>query len=340
MALKEALDADLHTTRYFKYTHPQGRPALLEALVEKLQRDNGMQVSTEQLQVVCGGTQGLAAVAQTVLDPGDEVILFSPHWPLIRGIVTSVGGRYLEVPFELAAAEPEATLEPLCTERTKAIYLANPNNPDGRVLTAAEAEALYRFAARRGLMIWSDEAYEHSVFDGLERSSLGALDTQSGEGRVLSVFTFSKSFGMAGMRCGYVVGPKPVMDSLKRVCNHQIYNLSDLNQGAALAALVQPPQVYRDFLQQQRQAYEQARDLLLQGFPGLEPPQGGAYLFVPFTSAEESWDQLHRWMEEGLCSAPGEAFGSLHPNYLRLCFTAVPPSVLEQALEIIARCRC
>lgn len=327
--------AAVESTRFFQYTHPFGRPELLEALAAKLQTDNDIRVTADCLQVTCGATQALACVAQGCLDRGDEVLVLCPYWPLIKGIVQTVGGVPVEVSFEAAARDPEAVLGPLVTERTRAIYFANPNNPDGRLLAEGEARALHAFASSRGLFIWSDEAYEHIVFDGHPRISIQSLDNGVENPCVISVFTFSKSFGMAGLRIGYVVACKAVMATLRRVCNHQIYNLADLAQEAVLAALTAPADEYQAFLREQTRAYQEARDVLQQAFPELEKPPGGAYLFVPCASKEASWRTLHAWLDRGVCSAPGEAFGSFHEHCLRLCFTAVPLNRLREAVAIL-----
>lgn len=336
-ALRDAVDKEIDSTRYFKYTHPAGMASLLEALTQKLERDNQIKVTPAQLQVTNGATQGLCSIAQTILDPGDEVIVLCPHWPLIRGIVQSVGGVVIDAPFTEAVEDPESVLGPLLTERTKAVYFANPNNPDGQILDREQCETLYDFCDTRNLLLWSDEAYEHIVFDGREKFSMGALDNGRSHQRVLSVFTFSKSFGMAGMRLGYVSGPLQEMDYLRRVSTHQVYDLCELNQVAGLACLTQPEAEYRSFLDEQRQEYQKARDLLLTAFPDCPVSPGGAYLFVPFASRDVAWNSMLAWMEEGVSSAPGEAFGGLHPHCLRLCFTAVPYQRLEQAVEVIKR---
>ncbi len=338
-ALREAALECADSTRFFQYTHPVGRPELLQALAAKLEADNGIHVTPDCLQMTCGATQALSAVAQTHLDPGDEVIVCCPYWPLIRGIIETVGGVVVYASLKEATEDPEGCLGSLVSDRTKAIYLANPNNPDGRLLNLDQARGLHRFASSKGLLLWSDEAYEHIVFDGREKVSLQSLDKDSERPCVVSVFTFSKSFGMAGLRIGYVAGPKDFMPSLRRVCNHQIYNLSDLVQGAALAALSMPPESYRAFLDTQRDDYQKARDLLATAFPKAEVAPGGAYLFLEFESVEQSWLALNAWLAEGLCSAPGEAFGPLHHHYLRLCFTAVAPERLEDAVAIVKRVR-
>lgn len=334
-ALREVGRSGLSSTRYFKYTHPFGRQELLEALVEKLRTDNGIVTESAGLQVTCGATQGLCAMAQTFLDPGDEVIVLCPHWPLIRGIVETVGGKVVDASYEDAVKDPEQTLGPLLSARSKVIYFANPNNPDGRLLDRESAERLYRFAEAHDLYLWSDEAYEHIVFDEHEKVSIGEFDNSAQRPRVVSVFTFSKSFAMAGLRVGYVVGPPDIMECLRSVSTHQIYDLSDLNQEAAYAAITQDEGQYRRYLGEQLEAYTEARNLLHSAFPEAPLSPGGAYLFVPFDSREQAWATLNAWLDHGLSSAPGEAFGSLHPHCLRLCFTAIPLERLAQATEII-----
>ena len=334
-ALRQAANLEMDSTRYFRYTHPFGQAELLQELVVKLERDNDMKVTDQCLQVTCGATQGLSAIAQTFLDPGDEVIVLCPHWPLIRGIIKTVGGNVVDAPYAEAVADPSAVLDPLVTPRTKAIYLANPNNPDGRLLNHDEGRRLYDYAVSKDLYIWSDEAYEHLVYDNNPKVSLAHFDNDKEDKRVVTVFTFSKSFGMAGLRIGYVVAPEDVMAALRRVSTHQVYDLSELNQAAVLAALTQPQESYQAYLAEQVAEYQKARDLLHSAFPDAPLPPGGAYVFVPFSSQEEAWKQMLAWLEEGVSSAPGEAFGGLHPHCLRLCFTAVPYDRLEKAVQTL-----
>lgn len=329
--------AELTTTRYFKYTHPFGSQDLMEALIEKLARDNDIETDLNSLQITCGATQALCSVTQTLMDPGDELIVLCPHWPLIRGIVETIGGKVVDAPYTESIDDPETILSPLVTDKTRAIYLANPNNPDGQILNGEKARRLYQYAKKKNLFLISDEAYDHLVYDQNEKTSLASLDRGEERPRVISVFTFSKSFGMAGMRVGYVVGPADVVTYVRRVSTHQIYDLSDLNQGAALAALKQPQQDYQAYLGELVSSYQEARNVLHSAFPQCPLPPGGAYLYVPFESKEAAWEAMLRWLDEGVSSAPGEAFGGLHPHCLRLCFTATPLEKLEEAVEIIKR---
>ena len=333
--LESLRSLELDSTRHFKYTHPHGQADLIEAVVAKLARDNGVDASAEGIQITCGATQGLCAMAQAFLDPGDELIVLCPHWPLIRGIVETVGGKVIDASYTEAVEDPEKVLAPLLSSRTKAIYLANPNNPDGQLLDGEKARRLYDFAKEKNLLLWSDEAYDHLVYDGNEKVSLAKFDEGEEQPRVVSVFTFSKSFGMAGMRVGYVVASPEIMAFIRRVSTHQIYDLSAVSQLAALASLTQPIAEYEAYLEQQVSDYQKARDLLHTAFPEAPLPPGGAYLYVPFGSKQEAWDTMLGWLDKGVSSAPGDSFGSLHPHCLRLCFTATPLDTLTKAVELI-----
>ena len=135
-----------NSPRLHNYAPVQGEPVLLDAIVSRLQRSHGVHVDREALQVMSGATGGLSVVATTLFDPGDDVLVLSPFWPLIRGIVASRGARAVELPFydRLGAAgfDPEAALEAALTERTVALYVNSPNNPSGRILDAATQDVI------------------------------------------------------------------------------------------------------------------------------------------------------------------------------------------------------
>lgn len=333
--VKEALAraAQDLSTRYFHYSHPFGRPDLLQAIASRVNREQGVEVGPENIQISCGATGALAVVAQSMLNPGDEVIVLGPFWPIIRGIVQVVGGVTVEVDYKVAVQDPKGVLTPLISERTKAIYFANPNNPDGYMLSEPEARALYAFAEANGLFLWCDEAYEHIVFDGRRHFPMLSLDNGRDKPCVVSVFTFSKSFAMAGLRIGYILAKSPLIEVMRRVCNHQVYSISALIQEAAWAALSSPE--YQDYLLQQRLAYQEARDELLLAFPKVAPPLGGAYLWIDCGSAQSARNTVLAWLDQGVSSAPGEAFGSSYARYIRLCYTSVSIERLRQARDIL-----
>ncbi len=326
-------------TDWYKYSHPFGDRRLLEALVQKLANKNGLQVAPDNLQVTCGATHGLACCALTVLNPGDEVLVLAPYWPLITGIITSAGGTARAIPFsKVLLRDPgvdiAALLEAYVTDKTKALYFANPNNPDGLVYTREQLSAIAEFAQAKGLWVWSDEAYEDYIYDGLQHLSIASLPGM--EERTFSVFTFSKSYAMAGCRLGYVVGPADSMITLRRISNHTVYNIASAIQACGLAAL----KTGEPFIEESRHEYQKARDILLEVIGDLCcKPQGGAYCFLEMPDEKVAWQFLYRALDADLALAPGEAFGDDFKHCLRICFTAAPLNDIKRAAELLLRLR-
>ncbi|MGE0491282.1 MAG: pyridoxal phosphate-dependent aminotransferase [Vulcanimicrobiota bacterium] len=319
----------------YKYTHPFGLAPFLEVLLEKVKSKNQIPAEPVCLQVSCGATGGLASAASTLFDPGDEVLVLAPFWPLIVGILRTAGAEPHQVQFSNhLLADPdfdiEAHLEAHCGSATRGLYFSNPNNPDGLVYTPEQLERVASFCRRKGLWVLSDEAYEDYIYDGRPHTSIAALPGMFE--RTVTVFTFSKSYAMAGLRLGYVVAPPEVSPALRRVSNHQIYNLSGAVQHAGMLAV----QTGAEFLEESKRLYAPARDVLHQATAKYgHKPGGGGYVFLDLGSEEESWDFIHRAMDRGLCSAPGEAFGHDYKHCVRICFTAAPLEGIQRAATLL-----
>src|SRR6185312_2802501 len=240
MAAREALEANAADWRYGA---PAGEAPLLAALARKLRDRNGLDWATEQhLQVTVGATAALAAAARALVDPGDEVLCPTPHWPLIRGIVTNAGGVAVEAPLSQAlyadaSADAAAILEPHIGPRTAALYVTTPNNPDGKQLGPRHLEQLAELARRHDLWVLADEAYEDLAW-AEPHHSIAALPGMAE--RTLTVYSLSKSYAIAGHRLGYVVGAAAPMHALRKIANHTVYNVPSLLQRAALALVTAP----------------------------------------------------------------------------------------------------
>ena len=193
----------LHT-----YAPVQGMPELLAAVERKVSRRYGIELSRESVQVMSGATAALGVVCTALLVPGDEVLLPSPFWPLIRGIIRCRGAVPVEVPLfhrlEDAAFDPMAALEAAVTDKTVALYLNTPHNPTGQVLEPALLAQLGEFAERHNLWIFSDEVYEDLAFDAAPTALFA--EPRLAE-RVVSSHSVSKAYGLAGSRIGYTHGP-------------------------------------------------------------------------------------------------------------------------------------
>jgi len=320
-----------------RYAPPQGLPELLDAVVEREEQRSGLRLERENFQIMSGATAGLSVIAQTVLDEGDEVLLPSPYWPLIRGILASRGAVPVQVPIfhALDSLDVEEELERRVTPRTVALYLNSPHNPTGRVLPPAVVDACVRVAERHDLWLICDEAYEELYFGPVRPTPIWARDAL--RERAIVSHTFSKSYGMAGARVGYVHGPASIMRAIRGVQTFLTYCAPRPMQLAALACLRHGDA----FLEECRRDYafaglEAARVL------GLTPPEGGTFLFFdasPYLSNEDATSQpfLERCVDEGVMLTPGSACGADFARWVRICFSVEAPDDFAQALEAVRR---
>lgn len=313
-----------------RYAPVQGLPALIDAIVERVRARTGCPTERANVLVTAGATGGLGAVIGGILAPGDEVLLLAPYWPLIAGITTSFHGKPVPVPFLFgdARAAIEAC-EARLTGRTVALYLNTPNNPSGVVLPRATVEALVRWASDRDLWVISDEVYEDYVYEG-EHTYARPLAPD----RTFAAYSFSKAYGMAGNRCGYVVGPKDAIVQLRKVSTHTFYSTPTAAQIAAVRALEGPGDAWIADAKRQYAltGAEAARRL------GVEPPEGGTFLFLDVASSLDEGGLpalLERCLDAGLLVAPGPSFGPF-PHHVRLCFTCAPADQVLRGVDALA----
>ncbi|MEO8505388.1 MAG: pyridoxal phosphate-dependent aminotransferase [Acidobacteriota bacterium] len=325
---------DLLVTEYpgmHRYTSPHGMPLLLDAVVERTRARTGVATERDDVLIAAGATGALGAVAGAILDPGDEVLILAPYWPLIEGIVRAVRAVPVAVPFldvEDAASAVEAVRRAF-TAKTAALYLSTPNNPSGRLIPRSTVQALVEWAAGHGLWILSDEVYEDYVYEG-EHTPARPLAPE----RVFAVHSFSKAYGMAGNRCGYVVGPREVMGELRKIATHTFYATPTASQIAAARAL---SGLGSAWVHNARSKYAEIGRRTAERLR-LPVPQGSTFLFLDVADhldARGITGFLERAVEQGVLLAPGSSFGP-YPTHLRLCFTAIPPEATARGVEILA----
>jgi N-succinyldiaminopimelate aminotransferase len=315
-----------------RYAPVHGTHELLDAIVERERARTGLALEREDVLVAAGATGGLGAVAGALLEPGDEVLILAPYWPLIRGIVQTFRARPVEVPFydrvDSAGAAVEAVRERL-SERTVALYVSTPSNPTGRVLPRAWLEALAEFARREQLWLLSDEVYEDYVYRG-EHFSIGAAAPE----RTLTVFSFSKAYGMAGNRTGYLVGPPEAVEAAQKISTHTFYAAPTAGQLAGLRALREGAAWVASARECYREVGDEAARVL-----GVEPPEGGTFLFLDVSSKLDEhgvWRFLEACLSDGVALAPGPSCGSDYASWVRLCYTAAPPDAVRGAVARLA----
>ena len=315
-----------------RYAPPRGLPPLLEMLAERVQGRSGVPTSPDDVLVTAGATGGLSAVVGAIVQPGDEVLVLAPYWPLITGIVRCYHGHPVGVPSIGDAADASALVEQArrrTTSRTVALYLSTPNNPSGRILPPDWIEALVAWATGEGLWIIADEVYEDYVFNGSHVYSRSLAPD-----RTFSVHSFSKAFGMAGNRCGYVVGPRATMEPLTKVSIHAFYSTPTASQLAACRVLDGRGDAWiADVRERYRQMGTRASARL-----GVAPPEGSTFLFLDVADRLDERGLtgfLGDCVERGLLVAPGTSFGA-YPTHVRVCFTCSPPDVIERGIGVLA----
>jgi aspartate aminotransferase len=294
---------------FTRYTSAAGLPSLRGLIADKVRARNGIECSAENVSVAAGGCCALYATLFVLLDPGDGVLIPDPGWAQYPTMIESLGGtvqRYPLVPengFDPDLDELEAAI----TDRTRILVVNSPGNPTGAVHDRACLEAMLDLADRHDLCVISDEAYEDIVFEG-EHISPASL---AGGGRVISCFTFSKSYAMTGWRVGYVVASAPIAAAIAQAQEPLVASASSVSQKAAEAALTGP----QDLIAEMRETYRRRRDAataLLDG-EGVSyvRPSGGFALMVglPGRGLDSVAFARAALDDAAVAVVPGSAFG-------------------------------
>ncbi len=310
-----------------KYLPTPGMPALREAIVAKLERENDIRVSPEQVIVSCGAKHSLFNSFMTLVDPGDEVIVIAPYWMTYTEQVAIAGGKpvIVQTRHEEGFQPRREDFEAAFSSRTKAIVINSPSNPAGAVLSRETLEWLAEQAVKRDFWIISDEIYERLVY-GASAVSPASLGPEVAD-RTVTINGCSKSFSMTGWRVGYAAAPIEVAKAMSNLQDQVTSNATSFAQAGALAALQMDPMD----IEHMREEFEGRRDLilkLLRAIPGvqIETPMGAFYALpdigrflsggIPDDSALATF-----LLEEALvATVPGSVFGA--PAHVRLSYAA------------------
>ena len=319
-----------------RYAPSSGIPELRKVIASKLRERNEIDVTDGNVIVVNGGMQGLFAAFQSVVNPGEDVLTFSPYWTPIKDLVAHCGGRLVLAPTTEAREQGvRETLARYITDQTRAIYFNTPTNPSGVVFTRDEVEQVAQFAIDRDLIVIADEAYEDLVYEG-EHVSIASLPDMLE--RTITSFTLSKSYAMTGWRIGYAVATEPWMTGLAKALLYSSNGVSTPTQWAALAAFT----TESDFLETSRAAYRQRRDLLLGGLNELGlvcgPPAGAFYAFPDVSSIDADSRKAAEFLldKAQVATVPGIVFGPQGEGHVRFSFST-SIEMIEGGLESLRR---
>ncbi len=345
--VKEAAWASIKAGKT-KYTAPTGLAELKKAVCAKLQSENGLSYSPDQIVVTSGVKHAVSNVLQTLINPGDEVIIPAPYWVTYPELVKLYGGTPVFLPtsvdsgYKITAEQ----LEKAVTPRTKLFLLCNPSNPTGMVYGRAELEAFARVCVEHDLYILSDEIYEHILYDGRKPLSIAAISSEAKD-RTIVVNGVSKAYAMTGWRVGYLAAPASIAKPIGALQSQATHHPANASQYAAIAAL----EGGLDFVHGMVREFTRRRDFViseLRTIPGVKvPTPEGAFYALPDVSSyygrktpegETIQDslQLCAWLlsKHLLAVVPGAAFGD--DRSIRLSY-ATSMEQLARALERLKR---
>jgi aspartate/methionine/tyrosine aminotransferase len=330
-----------------KYTPTPGLPELRAAIAVKTARDSGYVVDPSQVVVTVGGKHAVYNAFQTLLDPGDEVIVPAPYWTTYPEAIKLADGVAVEV-LAPEAAEFRVTvdqLEAARTPRTKAMLFVSPSNPTGAVYPRHEVEAIGRWAVEHGIWVLTDEIYEHLTYGDHEFSSMPVVIPELADQCVV-LNGVAKTYAMTGWRVGWTIGPADFTKAAINLQSHQTSNVANVSQRAALAAVAGD----LDAVAEMRTAFERRGKVmheLLVAIPGVTclEPQGAFYCFPSFEGVlghdiagrrpSNTLELCDIILDEAqVAVVPGEAFGA--PGYARLSF-ALADEALVDGVERIAK---
>ncbi|HLA08156.1 MAG TPA: aminotransferase class I/II-fold pyridoxal phosphate-dependent enzyme [Anaerolineales bacterium] len=348
--VREAMEKALRDG-FTHYTASTGIPVLRKAIHQKVTTENKLSIPDDDHVVVTnGGMHGLYILFRALLDTGDEVIIPDPMWTEIAENIRLGGGQAVPVKLheERGYQYDPAEIEAAITPRTRAIFINSPHNPTGAVTAPEILAAIAEIAERRDLLIISDEAYEHVVYEGFRHVSIGSLP--AAKNRTISVYTMSKTYAMSGLRLGYLaISNSKILERIKKLVRCTINGVNSITQYGAAAALAGPQDATRSMARE----YQSRRDILysaLEETPYLKAfkPGGAFYLWARiqpewpgYDGKQDDWSLTNYLIDSaGIGSSPGSAFGAAGAGYIRFAFSCSTNQVEEAAKllpEVLSR---
>ena len=306
------------------YTMGRGIVPFRERICRKLQEENGISCGIENILVTPGGKYAIFCIMNTFVNPGDEVIILDPSWLSYAPIVQMCGGVPVKVPLSFAdnytiCAE---AIEQAITPKTRLLIVNSPNNPTGRVMTQAEADAITSVVEKHDILLLSDEVYEKIIFDGRKHISLGAVPAIAD--KVFTVNSLSKSAAMTGWRVGYLCAAKKLVDAIYLFYQHTLTCISEFSQIAAITAMD-----CTEEMQKMCDSYAKRGDMLCGGLsqiPGITclKPEGAFYAWAKIDKDGMDDAQISNFLLEKaqVLTVAGREYGHGTENCVRMCFAA------------------
>jgi aspartate aminotransferase len=332
---KKALDEG-----FTKYTAVEGIAPLLQAIADKLKRENGLDYSPKDIITSNGAKQSLFNLFAATIDEGDEVIIPAPYWVTYPELARLNGGVVVEpktdetTEFKITAEE----LKKLITQKTKMLVLTSPSNPTGSVYTKDELTAIAEVLKGTKIIVAADEMYEKLVYDGKKFTSAASISADMFQ-RTVTINGLSKSVAMTGWRFGYLASPnKELIKAMNNLQSQSTSNINSITQKASIVALRGDVD---DEIEAMRVEFEKRRDIGVDGFNAIDglsvlKPDGAFYLFVNISKIEKDSMKFSKELleKEGVAVVPGVGFGV--EGYFRFSF-ATDAATIQKGINRIAK---
>jgi aspartate/methionine/tyrosine aminotransferase len=340
-----AIDAMENPGKDLVYTPTQGLPEVREAIAEKCERENGYDVDPQrEVQITVGTQMGIFCATQSLLNPGDKVLIPDPDYSGYQRIVKYSGGVPVSFPFKedsdgQTRFELDA-LEKIASPDIKLMMFTNPNNPGGYILTRDDLEDIAHIAEKNDFLVFADDLYEKLVYDGSKHISFASIPGM--KDRTITIMGVSKTESMQMFRIGYIIAPQRILQHITKLVSTILIRSSYVSQKALLAFLNEPER-YREI---RLNIHQKARDYVWKEFNKIEgircnKPMGTSYVFPNHREINtSSYDFALDLLEKGRVQLnPGRAYGpETAEGHQRFCF-ASPIDRLKEGLRRIKTVR-
>ena len=311
------------------YTLPpvRGIAELREKAADNLKRENGINCTAENILITNGAHEALGLTCAALLEPGDEVIIFKPDWPMYKSMAEYFGCKavYMTPDYQDGLSYDLSSFDELFSDKTKAVFLNTPQNPSGKVFAEDDVRNIVQTCQEHQVYLIADEVYEKLVFE-IPHFSAGKAEAEPE--LVFTLHSFSKGYALSGMRVGYLCAAAPILDKIVNLKTDLSFATNVISQKAALAALQTPQDVINGMVHD----YREKRDTLMRCFDELEfsyvKPQGAFFVLADFSQFGDDEIGQRRLLEKtGILTFPGSFYGA-DPGYLRFSYSATSENIV------------
>lgn len=302
------------------YSPSAGIPELRDAIAEKLRTENKLDAKASDILVTPGAKQAIFETMMSVLDDGDEAILFDPAWVSYDPAIKFAGANTTWVPTDPYDGFKPLDLEEYITDKTKLIVVNSPGNPTGAVYDKHTLKHISDLAIDNDILVLSDEIYEKIIYDK-EHFSIGSFEGM--QDRTITINGFSKAYAMTGWRLGYVCARPDIFKGMLKIQSHSVSSATSFVQHGGIAALEGPQEPITEMVDK----FKARRDLLLDGLNAIgikcQKPGGAFYAFADVSEYGNGDFITEKLLKDAhIAVTPGSAFGESAKDFIRISYAA------------------